>query len=143
MSGDRRPEEDAVVVRRPGAGGAEFLVVLRSPEKLGYWHLVAGGVEDGETPGDAALRELAEETGLQQPVAFEPIPLELGYERPDGSHVIVDSFAVQAPAGWEPVLDAEHVEHRWCSRMEAVELLAYPEPREAVEWVARAWEGAS
>ena len=44
MSGDRRPEEVAVVVRRPGDDGDEYLVLLRSPEKLGYWHLVAGGV---------------------------------------------------------------------------------------------------
>lgn len=135
-----RPNEVLLVVHRPGP---VFLVLLRAPDRQGYWHLVAGGVEDGESPGDAALRELAEETGLQQPVAFDPIPLELGYERPDGSQVVVDSFAVEVPADWEPVLDAEHVEHRWCSRAEAVELLAYPEPRDAVEWVGRASEGAS
>ena len=47
--GDRRPDEVAVVVRRAGcARGLEYLVLLRSPEKLGYWHLVAGGVEWGE-----------------------------------------------------------------------------------------------
>ena len=43
---------------------AEYLVLLRSPEKLGYWHLVAGGVEWGEAPAAAAARELGEETGL-------------------------------------------------------------------------------
>ena len=58
MTGDRRPEEVAVVVRRPGETGREYLVLLRSPEKLGYWHLVAGGVEWGEEPTAAAVREL-------------------------------------------------------------------------------------
>ena len=34
MTGDRRPEEVAVVVRRPGDEGPEYLVLLRAPE----WH---------------------------------------------------------------------------------------------------------
>ena len=68
MTGNRRPEEVVVVVRRPGESGIEFLVVLRSPEKLGYWHLIAGGVDWGEEPAAAAARELREETGLEAPV---------------------------------------------------------------------------
>jgi len=142
VSGDRRPEEVAVVVRRPGANGAEFLVLLRSPEKLGYWHLVAGGVEWDETPEAAAARELAEETGLQA----EPAPLDdpLDYDLsgdpesvrarfPTGTEqIVVWPFLADAPAGWEPVLDEEHVEHRWLPVDEAVGLLHYPEPREAV-----------
>jgi len=36
VTGDRPQEEVAIVVRRPTVGGHEYLVVLRSPEKLGY-----------------------------------------------------------------------------------------------------------
>ena len=61
VSGNRRPEEVAIAVRRPAG---EYLVLLRSPEKLGYWHLVSGGVDWGEEPAAAAARELLEETGL-------------------------------------------------------------------------------
>ena len=39
-----RLEEVLVVVFR--ARGPEFLVLLRSPERQGYWNLVAGGVEE-------------------------------------------------------------------------------------------------
>ena len=142
MSGDRRPEEVAVVVRRPGEAGPEFLVLLRSPEKLGYWHLVAGGVEWGETPDAAAARELVEETGL----VAAPVPLDgpLSYDLagdpesvrerfPEGTQqIIVWPFVADAVAGWEPRLDAEHVEHRWLDADGAVALLHYPEPRQAV-----------
>jgi 8-oxo-dGTP pyrophosphatase MutT (NUDIX family) len=139
-----RTEEVLLVVYRPAPPTMrqtdairEFLVLLRSPERHGYWNLVAGGVEEGETASAAARRELLEESGLGTPTRFEPLPLELGYVRPEGSKVVVHGFLAAAPQGWEPVLDEEHVEYRWCSPGDADDLLAYPEPREAVAFVAR------
>ena len=132
-----RSEEVLLVVYRPGP---DFLVLLRSPERCGYWNLVAGGVEEGETPEAAARRELAEESGLVRPTRFEQLPLELSYVRPGGSTVTMHAFLAAAHDGWEPVLDEEHVDYRWCSAGEANELLAYPEPREAVACVARLLE---
>jgi 8-oxo-dGTP pyrophosphatase MutT (NUDIX family) len=128
-----RREEVLLVVSR---SGPEFLVLLRSPERHGYWNLVAGGVEEGEAPTDAALRELHEETGLARPTHVESLPLALRYRRPGGFSVTLHPFWIEAPGGWEPTLDEEHVEYRWCSEDEAVRLLAYPEPREAVRAVA-------
>jgi dATP pyrophosphohydrolase len=146
VTGNRRPEEVVVVVRRPGEWGREFLVVLRSPEKLGYWHLVAGGVDWGEEPAAAAARELLEETGLDAPVA--PLGETLDYDLagdpesvrerfPAGTErIVVWPFVADAPSDWEPVLDDEHVESRWLSAEQAIALLHYPEPREAVRRAA-------
>ena len=146
MTGNRRPEEVVVVVRRPGEWGPEFLVVLRSPEKLGYWHLVAGGVDWGEEPAAAAARELLEETGLDAQVA--PLGETLDYDLagdpesvrerfPAGTErIVVWPFVADAPSDWEPVLDDEHVESRWLSAEQAIALLHYPEPREAVRRAA-------
>ena len=46
------------------------------------------------------------------------------------------SFAVAVPAAG-PVLNEEHVDYRWCTEDAAVELLEYPEPRQALRHVAR------
>jgi 8-oxo-dGTP pyrophosphatase MutT (NUDIX family) len=116
-----RTQEVLVVVRR----GSEFLVVHRSPENDAYWHLVAGGVEEGEAFADAAVRELREETGLA--AAVEPLDSPFEYEG-----IRVESFVAEAPSGWEPMLDWEHDDYRWCSREEAAELLYWPEPRDVV-----------
>jgi dihydroneopterin triphosphate diphosphatase len=134
----RTDHEALLVVHRPGP---EFLVLLRTGDE-GYWHLVAGGVEEGESFEEAAWRELAEETGLA-PGDLESIPLELGYRRPDGIWITLHAFGAVAAHGWEPVLNEEHDEYRWCDESAALELLEYPEPCEALAHVARALEAGA
>ena len=143
----RRPEEVLVVVHRRGRSGLEFLVLERSPERQGYWHLVAGALDQGEDAAAAAARELGEETGLHASVtdlgltyrySLEEEPPEVRARFATGvEEILVYAFAAEAPRGWEPVLDEEHVARRWCGAEGAVELLRYPEPRDAVENVAR------
>jgi 8-oxo-dGTP pyrophosphatase MutT (NUDIX family) len=142
----RRPEEVFVVVHREGADGREFLILERSPERQGYWHLVAGALHPDEDARAAATRELHEETGLEASVvdlgahyvyalAEEPPEVQARFA-PDVTEIAVTAFAAEAPPGWEPTLNAEHVAHRWCSAGDALELLRYPEPKDGVRRVA-------
>ena len=137
-AGVRGDQEIVVVVRR----GPEFLVMRRAPERLGYWSLVAGGLEPDETPTDAAQRELFEETGLESKV--RPLPIALSYSllddppairaryAPGVETVTVHAFVVDAPVKWEPTLDAEHDRYEWCDLDEALELLFYDTTKDAV-----------
>jgi 8-oxo-dGTP pyrophosphatase MutT (NUDIX family) len=140
MRGD---QEIVMVVRR----GAEFLVMRRAPERLGYWSLAAGGLEPEETPLQAATRELFEETGLR--AELRPLPVSLSYSlrndppavrvryAPGVETVTVHAFVADAPQDWEPTLDAEHDLHRWCDLDSALDLLAYETARAAVRAAAR------
>jgi 8-oxo-dGTP pyrophosphatase MutT (NUDIX family) len=92
------------------------------------------------------VRELAEETGLDAAV----VDLEQPFEYPlaeeseavrarfaaDVVAVRVDAFLAEAPPGWEPRLNDEHDDYRWCSADEAEALLFWPEPRELLRAAA-------
>lgn len=111
--------------------GDEFLVAHRAPEGGGYWHTIAGAVEPGEEWEAAARRELREETTFEAE-ALEPIGefayVRESWESEPGLRVHVHCFLVDVPPGWEPRLDREHDDYRWCSREDATELLFWPEP---------------
>ena len=123
---------------------AEVLIVHRSPEQGGYWHVVAGGVEPGEATERAAERELREETGLvanvtagikvveyAYPLSGEPADRQNLYD-PSVAQVEVTCFQVTAPDEWEPTLDWEHDDHRWCEPGEAFAALRWPETARAL-----------
>jgi 8-oxo-dGTP pyrophosphatase MutT (NUDIX family) len=126
--------EIAVFVTR--RDGRDVLLVHRAPSHGGYWHVVAGGVELGETAAQAAARELHEETGLAATVSGGVEVTEYAYavtgESADQGSldeasvmgVRVTCFCVTAADDWEPTLDWEHDGHRWCSPTEAFEALA-------------------
>jgi dATP pyrophosphohydrolase len=125
MTQERR--EVLIHVRR----GDEFLVAHRAPDSGGYWHTIAGGVEQGEDWEAAAIRELCEETELDvselRPIgSFEYVGET--WEEAAGMHIAVQAFLVDVESGWEPILDHEHDDYRWCTRDEAADLLFWPEP---------------
>jgi 8-oxo-dGTP pyrophosphatase MutT (NUDIX family) len=119
--------EVLVHVRR----GDQFLVAHRSPDSGGYWHPIAGGVEQGEEFRAAAVRELREETGLdatELQFLGEFAYVRESWEDEPGLRVHVEAFLVDVEPGWEPELNEEHDEYRWLPREEAAQLLFWPEP---------------
>lgn len=96
-----------VALTRPGHSGREVLLLRRSNTGFmdGYWALVAGHVEPGESAVSAAVREAREEVGIAV-VEADLTPL-CTVHRTDGSVpvisicVILPTFQSQrTPAGW-------------------------------------------
>lgn len=122
-----------------GKGEDLRVLLLRTIAARGaFWQPVTGGVEPGETPQIAALREATEETGFQ--FSGPPVPLGYSFEfereatgpRP-AAHVIETCFALHAHSERAPVLDPrEHEDWRWIGVVEAQKTLKFESNREAL-----------
>ena len=64
-----------------------------------------------------------------RPQFIKSAPLSLELHKTGIEEIVVHTFLVEVPQGWEPTLNDEHDDYRWCSRDDAVELLHWPEPK--------------
>ena len=120
----------------------EILAVHRCAELGGYWHTIAGGIELGESPDEAARRELEEESGLRVERLGEPFVnrYPLDQEPPESrarfapglTEVPVHAYLVDVADDWEPQLDWEHDDYRWCAVDDAATAYRWPETGEAL-----------
>jgi lipoyl(octanoyl) transferase len=127
----------------PVGDDGRVLLLRRSAARGGFWQQVTGRIEPGETPDEAARRELREETGTDAAVvplgyrhAFALDP-GLNRVRP-GELVVVEetAYAARVPRGFAPRLSAEHAEHAWVSAGEAAARLQFAGLRRAVRLAA-------
>ena len=111
----------------------EWLVLRRASDRTyaGQWRMVGGKIHLGETAWQAALRELAEETGFARGhglAAFWALPsVNTFYEWQRDAVSLTPAFAAKVTG--DPQLDAEHDAFEWLSADEAVSRLAWPEQR--------------
>jgi 8-oxo-dGTP diphosphatase len=115
----RRAFSVAVYARRGGPGGRVLVILHR---RLGTWLPLGGELEPGETPLEAARRELREESGLEgefSPLAGAPDgvpPGYLGYEEhtagAKGLHMNF-VFVAEVDEAAEVAPNHEFGEYRW------------------------------
>ncbi|MFN8160512.1 MAG: NUDIX hydrolase [Solirubrobacterales bacterium] len=115
-----------VVVR--GQGAARLVAVIHRP-KYGDWTLPKGKLEPGEGFEDAALREVAEETGLRCKLGDELS--RVGYRDRRGRSKLVRYWRMD-PGGGSFAPNREVDELRWLDGDAAVSLLSYPHDAELV-----------
>ncbi|MBC8108804.1 MAG: NUDIX domain-containing protein [Anaerolineae bacterium] len=127
-------------VIRPSADGShEFLQVFRARGKyMGEtWQLVTGGIDEGETAWQAALRELTEETGLA-PVEFYQVDvMNTFYLAATDSISMSPMFCAIVSAGASVTLNHEHTEFRWVPRDKMESSVMWPGERAALRELCR------
>lgn len=132
----RKTREAGIFVYRRG----RFLLMRR---RDGHWNVPAGQIEDGESFAAGAARELLEEAQLAAPLidldrreTYEVEPRYRHLYAPGEYTVTVATYAAEAPEGWEPTLNHEHDEYRWCSLEDGLALLYWAEARAGLRALA-------
>ncbi|MFA4965601.1 MAG: NUDIX hydrolase [Thermoleophilia bacterium] len=112
---------------------------LIRPAGRRVWGLPKGGVEQGESFAETAVREVAEETGMEGIVDRELGSINYTfYSRQNGGriHKTVHYYLMRATGGDTSRHDHEVSEARWVPLREALGLMAYPNEREMVRRAA-------
>jgi len=116
------------------------LLMKRAPDRGGFWQILTGCTEQGESPLAAAAREVHEETGFA-PRLDELQELHYAHsfamrDRMPPPFAHETAFVLKLAGEAEPRLSDEHVEHRWCTVEEALPLLPFAGLRRAVRLAA-------
>ena len=122
-------------------GTLHFLAV-ESRSQRGYWGLVKGHVEEGESIAQAARREITEEVGLRGLSFLPGFREEVRYRLPSGDDKVVFYFLADAGAGEIHLQAEELADYRWLPFPAVCELFTFPEAGRVVERAARYLEDA-
>ena len=120
------------------AGDDNLFLLIRDP--YGNWGLPKGRLEGGETPIEAAVREVAEETGLAELEVVDQLPTIDWYFK-DGQvivHKFCHFFLIESPAGDPaPQIDEGITECIWLPLDGALGTLSYANAREVLRAAGR------
>lgn len=147
MTRSRRPSwiqqhsAGGVVVRREGSE-AEFLAI--KPAHRDRWQLPKGTIDQGETPEQAALREVREEGGVDGRIMADLGPIRFHYQMGGKRFVKTVDFYLMSYEGGDPAdHDHEVQDARWFPLHDSA-TLAFPTERGLVERARELlWEPAS
>jgi dATP pyrophosphohydrolase len=126
-----------VYVIAPGAAVDDWrvLVLQRSQDTRcpGAWETVHGHIEAGETPAEAATRELLEETGLTPEKLYNLSRVETFYQHRLDEVALVPVFAAFVPREAAVTTGGEHDRFEWLPPVDARRRFAWPREARALD----------
>lgn len=118
------------VVVRSGEAGSDFLAI--KPAHRDGWRLPKGTIDPGETPQQAAVREVREEGGVDATIIAELQPIQFFYQSGGRRYVkTVDFYLMSYDSGSPDDHDHEVQEARWFPLTDET-VLAFPTERSLV-----------
>lgn len=125
----------AYIVRHT-AEGPRYLLIRRCGQYLsGTWQMVTGGIEEGETAVEAALREIFEETGLTPETLYSADAVETFYFQKENKILCVPVFIAFVEEEKVSLSPGEHDAYEWLPFEEAQKRLIWAEQKRVIAQV--------
>lgn len=135
MRTEQQVSAGGVVYRKRKSGG-EFAIIKVGP--VIRWQLPKGIVDEGETPEQAAIREVREEAGLNAKIESKLETIEYWYVSGGKTdkvryHKFVHFYLMKYVSGKTDDHDHEVIEARWVPAVDALRMLSFKSERDLVE----------
>lgn len=128
----------SIVVLRGIGVDTQMLLARRHGHYMdGTWTYIAGHVEFGETGWQAALRELAEETGLKPDTLYTSSFCEQFYDPSHDCIQVVPAFVAFVADDAQVHLNSEHSASQWLLLDQAAERLPFGSQRDLLAHIRR------
>jgi dATP pyrophosphohydrolase len=135
----RKPENVHVFLYRKNKDSDFEYAIFQRKDNLEWWQGVSGGVEEGELPEQAALRESYEEAGtpLNMPIyrldTISYIPSNIFTDHVwDKDILMVPMFHFAMPFDGEITLSHEHTVAKWLGYEEAEQCIYFHDTKNAL-----------
>jgi len=136
----RKPENIHVYLFRKNANDQYEYAIFQRVDNLECWQGVSGGVEEGETVEQAALRESYEEAGTPlhtriyrlNTMSYLPSDIFSSHVLWGGDVVVCPMFFFAIPFNGEITLSDEHTEVRWLTYKDAENLVYFHDQKTAL-----------
>jgi len=100
------------------------------------WCYIGGKIKVGESSSEAALREIFEETAIQNVKLYSADICEQFYEIERNSIWLAPVFVGYVAADEQVTLNHEHSEYNWLTAEEAIERVSFPNNRNILKHIA-------
>ena len=133
----KKEESFGIIPLRRVSDGWEVFLIQHTRSR--YWGFPKGHGEEGESPEEAAIRELKEETNLDVVRYLQQTPLEEQYSfRVDGRQVFKKVFYYVAEVAGEVILQKDEVQNgMWVSFTEGLEKVTHVEGKTILAQVGK------
>ena len=127
----RLPIQTLIVLYYKEEDSIKYFLAKRTEQKGGFWQPISGGLVNGETLRESAIREVREETGLK---VLNLTRCDYIYQFQDEKGFWLTEYLFIGEVLSKDVhLSEEHEQYRWVSLDLGLELLKYENNKEALK----------
>lgn len=110
----------------------EVLILKRAEDRGGFWNVINGTLEFGESVPECRDRELLEEAGVKSVLNWTDELHRFSFEY-NNHTIVVLVYGAEIEASQSVVINEEHTEYKWVSFDEAIRTMKFDDDKKGLQ----------